>query len=430
MILKRRFGAAVLAAWLALALVGVPLPGRVAAAPATDLAAETWTGVWRGNDGGVYYMREDASGGLMWLGVSGDGGKSWSNLYNGIIGGPGRTISTGPWVDVPIGANRGQGELGLTRKDANTIIAHRRSGGFGGSEWTRLPSDPLGTLHSGTRGAPAGEPMTGIWSGNDGGTYFVRDFMGSSGHATLRQIVWAGFSGGDSGRSWSNVFFGAFDPYDPGIITGEWADVPRGASRGGGTLRLQVTGTGEFIATNHEGFGGSRWRKSLALRKIGLPSAEEKQLFDLINDARAHPEKYPPHGNAQGAAMNSCPNLFKYSSQLRSIARAHNNFLKDQPIDWVNTYPNMHRGAYPNGKLVAEAGEPMDRAGYHSWRGENVATGFPTPADVIRFWMQDDELSKWGHRNLILNCAYQEAGVGHYQGGPGNHYWTLDVGTK
>jgi hypothetical protein len=46
----------------------------------------------------------------------------------------------------------------------------------------------------------------------------------------------------------------------------------------------------------------------------------------------------------------------------------------------------------------------MDRAGYHTFRGENVATGFPTAAEVLRFWMEDDERWKWGHRNLILNC--------------------------
>ena len=62
--------------------------------------------------------------------------------------------------------------------------------------------------------------------------------------------------------------------------------------------------------------------------------------------------------------------------------------------------------------------------------GENVATGFGNAAEVVRFWMQDDEASAWGHRNQILNCTTREAGIGHLQGGPGGHYWTLDVGTK
>jgi len=157
-------------------------------------------------------------------------------------------------------------------------------------------------------------------------------------------------------------------------------------------------------------------------------SPEEKDLFNLVNDARTHPENYPPRGNTQGAVMSSCPNPFQDAPVLRDIARNHNDFLAGKPINVVNTFPNMHMG--PSGKLVWEAGEPMDAAGYHSFRGENVATGFGTAAEVVRFWMQDDEGSAWGHRNLILKCTAHEAGVGHRQGGPGGHYWTLDMATK
>ena len=157
-------------------------------------------------------------------------------------------------------------------------------------------------------------------------------------------------------------------------------------------------------------------------------SATEQELFDIVNDARLHPEKFPPHGNTQGAVLNACPSPFQDATALRDIARNHNAFLSTQPIAWVNTFPNMHTG--PDGKKVWEAGEPMDAAGYRTFRGENVATGFGTAAEVVRFWMQDDEASAWGHRNQILNCTTREAGIGHLQGGPGGHYWTLDVGTK
>ena len=163
-------------------------------------------------------------------------------------------------------------------------------------------------------------------------------------------------------------------------------------------------------------------------RLRGGMRAEESELLRLLNDARAHPEKYPPNGNPAGATMVSCGPPFKYSKELLAIALAHNRYLASQPIDWVNTYPNMHTG--PNGKPVGAPGEPMDQAGYRSYRAEIVATGFPTPIDVIRFWMQDDERFQWGHRNLILNCTIHEAGPGYTQGGPGNHYWTVDMGTR
>ena len=176
-------------------------------------------------------------------------------------------------------------------------------------------------------------------------------------------------------------------------------------------------------------FGPGAGYEEKPIKRIGRAVApEEAELLRLINDARAHPANYPPHGNTQGAHMNTCANPAPNSSGLRQTAGDHNAYLASQPINWVNTFPNMHKD--PNGHLVWDSGEPMDKAGYHSYRAENVATGFPTPADVMRFWMQDDEPSAWGHRNLILNCAVQEAGTGHLQGGPGNHYWTLDMGTR
>ncbi|MGW1682907.1 CAP domain-containing protein [Saccharopolyspora sp. NPDC002376] len=150
--------------------------------------------------------------------------------------------------------------------------------------------------------------------------------------------------------------------------------------------------------------------------------------FDLINDARQHPEKYPPHGNSAGAAMTGCARGFNFSSTLTDIASAHCAYLKDQPRDWVNADQNMHRG--PSGKLVWEPGEPMEQAGYHAWRAENVAVGFTTAEAAVRFWMQDDEPFGWGHRNAILRCETMEASLGYYEGGPWGHYWTLDMGTR
>ncbi|SDD88392.1 Uncharacterized conserved protein YkwD, contains CAP (CSP/antigen 5/PR1) domain [Streptomyces prasinopilosus] len=62
------------------------------------------------------------------------------------------------------------------------------------------------------------------------------------------------------------------------------------------------------------------------------------------------------------------------------------------------------------------------RAGY-SWStyGENVAYGYSTPEQVMAGWMASP-----GHRENILNCAFEEIGVGLAQ--PGS-YWTQDFGT-
>jgi hypothetical protein len=165
-----------------------------------------------------------------------------------------------------------------------------------------------------------------------------------------------------------------------------------------------------------------------AMAQAGYHWGHQAEMLGLINDARTHPEKYPPHGNTGGANMSVCSTPFMDSAALRGTARDHNTYLASQPIAWVNTFPNIHKGS--DGRLAWDNGGPISNAGYNSRRAEIVATGFPTAADAIRFWMQDDAPSQWGHRNLILNCAVQEAGADHLQGGPGGHYWTVDMGTR
>ena len=72
-----------------------------------------------------------------------------------------------------------------------------------------------------------------------------------------------------------------------------------------------------------------------------------------------------------------------------------------------------------------------EAAGYHSARGEIVATGQSTPNAAVVAWMQDDANASppWGHRNNILNCGYADAGAAHLTGGPWGNYWTVDMGT-
>ncbi|BDA76349.1 hypothetical protein CAL7716_105150 (plasmid) [Calothrix sp. PCC 7716] len=90
------------------------------------------TGAWNCNDGGVYFIRQVGNQ-IWWYGESSDGGKRWSNVFQGTITG---NKIIGRWADVPKGGIRGYGEMTLG-------ISHGRlqkiSGGenFGGSIWSR-----------------------------------------------------------------------------------------------------------------------------------------------------------------------------------------------------------------------------------------------------------------------------------------------------
>jgi hypothetical protein len=96
--------------------------------------------------------------------------------------------------------------------------------------------------------------LTGKWSCNDGGSYYLRQ-TGSS-------IVWYGESAADR-PEWANVFSGRI--YQ-GRITGSWADVPKGRSTGAGDLELVVekSGTALRVVKKSGGFVGTRWTRSAA----------------------------------------------------------------------------------------------------------------------------------------------------------------------
>jgi uncharacterized protein YkwD len=64
----------------------------------------------------------------------------------------------------------------------------------------------------------------------------------------------------------------------------------------------------------------------------------------------------------------------------------------------------------------------ISNAGYRwSRAGENIAKGYPDPASVMDGWMNSN-----GHRANILNCGYQDLGVGVARDSTGTLLWTQD----
>lgn len=102
--------------------------GVLVAVPVSDL-----TGKWQCDDGGTYFVRQVGEE-VWWYGESSDGGNSWSNIFHGRFQG---NQIVGGWVDVPRGQARNSGEMTLERVEPNQFRAISRTGGFGGSTWTR-----------------------------------------------------------------------------------------------------------------------------------------------------------------------------------------------------------------------------------------------------------------------------------------------------
>jgi hypothetical protein len=96
--------------------------------------------------------------------------------------------------------------------------------------------------------------LTGTWVANDGGMYFLRQ-IGDT-------LWWLGLSGGlmHPGLQFCNVFHASVTR---SAVTGEWSDVPRGATSGRGTLTLRPAGDDQLLRVAESGgFGASIWRRT------------------------------------------------------------------------------------------------------------------------------------------------------------------------
>jgi hypothetical protein len=100
---------------------------------------------------------------------------------------------------------------------------------------------------------PSQEDLTGTWTSETRGTYYVRQ-VGTT-------VWWVGRSQ-DGGASYTNVFNGVRSGDQ---ITGMWADVPAGRNTGSGSLTLAITRTGGNVEIRKVketgGFGESIWKK-------------------------------------------------------------------------------------------------------------------------------------------------------------------------
>ncbi|MFY9558660.1 MAG: hypothetical protein WAQ52_00360 [Terriglobales bacterium] len=95
--------------------------------------------------------------------------------------------------------------------------------------------------------------LTGVWSCDDAGTYYVRQ-IGDT-------VWWLGLSV-DEGRTFANVFRGTLQN---GQVSGDWADVPLGQTSNAGTL-VMAGGAGQLstvwtLTGVTGGFGGDSWEK-------------------------------------------------------------------------------------------------------------------------------------------------------------------------
>jgi hypothetical protein len=101
--------------------------------PGSTPAILDLTGVWNCDDGGKYYVRQLGTT-VWWYGETDPNTPSWSNVMRGTISG---NIINADWSDVPKGSIMQYGNLVIQIESNNRLVATSRTGGFGGSVWTR-----------------------------------------------------------------------------------------------------------------------------------------------------------------------------------------------------------------------------------------------------------------------------------------------------
>jgi uncharacterized protein YkwD len=122
------------------------------------------------------------------------------------------------------------------------------------------------------------------------------------------------------------------------------------------------------------------------------------QVLALVNQHRAEAGCRPVRNDAR----------------LADAAGAHSAEMAG-----LRTLDHESRDGSGPGERIAAAGYPW--AVY----GENVAVGQPTAPAVVAAWMNSP-----GHRANILNCAFEDMGLGVVYSSKGTAYWTQDFATR
>lgn len=134
----------------------------------------------------------------------------------------------------------------------------------------------------------------------------------------------------------------------------------------------------------------------------GDDSAVQQEVLALTNQERA---------------ANGCPAL-ALNGQLNVAADNHSEDMAAR-----NYFDHSSPEGEGPGARIADAGYQG-----RGW-GENIAVGYGSAASVVEGWMNSP-----GHRANILNCGYNELGVGYAQGASNGYtqgiYWTQVFGTR
>ena len=217
--------------------------------------AENMSGIWRGSNGGHYYLRHDGNV-LLWYGENKDLGLgNWSQVGVGKLL-PGKTEIEMNWYSLPSGLVNKKGKLRADLQPGEKLTIGAHAGDIGEETWTREKTLTLPPLQNMpgllVELLPPTYDLTGVWKSDDGGRYYIRQ-EGST-------LVWYGENKPVS-PGWANLSYGTVSS---AYLHLKWADMPKGQATSSGRLDLKAIDENHLLRTDVTGgFGGSKWIRVL-----------------------------------------------------------------------------------------------------------------------------------------------------------------------
>jgi hypothetical protein len=190
--------------------------------------------------------------------------------------------------------------------------------------------------------------LTGTWIANDGGMYFLRQ-IGDT-------LWWLGLSGGlmHPGLQFCNVFNASVTR---SAVTGEWSDVPRGATSGRGTLTLRPAGDNQLLRVAESGgFGASIWRRTSTSQWPVIA------VYDALTETLKNVVK---NGHEKSTLADNLWPLRDSVSVFASIARSDDHARPAVDVSYPRSAAPVRRFTYTdficlNEPAARGVGEPQD----------------------------------------------------------------------
>jgi CubicO group peptidase (beta-lactamase class C family) len=207
-------------------------PAPTPPTPAPALATESLTRIYRGDDGGVLYLRRLGSN------VYGFGehpGRGYAYVLRGSLAGD--RIS-GSWWDVPKGNRAWQGSLELRFSQQGARLLRAGGHDLGPDAFDAIPATgiPWPVMQAAGFQSTSTADLDGVFIGDDQSRHYVRE--------RSSEVVWVAERAAqpEERPGWVSVFVG--ERKAGGGVSGAWVDVPKGLESRSGTF-----GAGQIGAT-------------------------------------------------------------------------------------------------------------------------------------------------------------------------------------